>query len=359
MRPFRDRPDVKVLGRWYWCAEGALPLPFWHAFGTQYQDTFREEFLEYVIGEQVGWHGPNYHQPNPRYTGKHFCGTMQDWQEGALYGQVVQRDWEGVPLCCITTPLRPGGGVVGGKAPAFTPTQAIWWLNPDTFQDLADGDPVDTWATSAGPPNDAFSLPSGGTLKNGLGVGLTQVPPHNARNSLVPTHTFSLHQCSWYLVGGGAGTIATFNGPNIVGGPLAGVSSFIDNRTQLAAGTNHHTAIHNWSERAAYGLFSYLMGNGRMDLFMDGVLMAFNTIGPTDRFGILGFIKGLDAIGPFIGAATSFQEFLLFDRRLTPVEDWEVLTYLAHKYEIALGPDPTYFGFEYFAPGWFRPWFFP
>lgn len=358
MRPFRDRPDIKVLGRWYWCPEGARPLPFWHTFGSQYGDTFREEFLEYLVGEQVGWHGPNHHQPNPRYTGKHFCGTVQDWQEGALYGQTVQRDWEGVPLCCNTTPLRPGGGVVGGKAPAFTLFQGVWWLNPDVLSAIPPGDPVDLWPTSAGPPNDGICNVNGTTFSNGQGVFLVQPSGlHPIRNHISATHGFQLRQCSWYLVGGGANIFGTVNGPNIMA-PTAGYS-FIDGLTGLTVNTQHRSITHSWFQAATFGLFSLQFKNQNLSLFLDGVLMASGTTISGDILNVIGFIIGMNPVSLLHGFSTNFNEFLLFDPPLNDVDDWAVLSYLAHKYQIPLGPDPTYFGFEYFAPGWFRPWFFP
>jgi hypothetical protein len=360
MRPFRDRPDIKVIGRWYWCPEGAIALPFNHAFGSQYSDTFREEFLEYVVGEQVGWHGPNFHRANPRYLGKHWCGTLQDWQEGAIYGQTVPRDWEGIPLCCLTTPLRPGGGLVGGKAPVSTLTQAIWWLNPNIFDDVPADVDLSIWPTSAGPPNDAIIS---GPLPTGMADRMTPlylIPPvPGRRNTIVPTNNFTLRFCSWYMVAGGADTPLTLDGPHIVSGILPGNSNFVDNHTGVGAATNHHIAFHSSARRTVYNLWSVQLDGMSLKLFDRGALYAGTNVGSSDRLNISGFLIGLQLIAPFGGAVTNFSEFILFDHALDFVADFQVLSYLAIKYGFSLGPDPVWFSAGYFPRAYYSRFYLP
>lgn len=123
-RLYRDRPDILVPGRWYWCPPGAVAIPFFHRFLSYRLDDFTHEESgsdpreSPEVGEFSHWDGPSVVQANPRYTGQHWCGPEEYWTQGVPYAlrgtQIL--DWEGVPLCCITTPLRPGGGLAQGKA---------------------------------------------------------------------------------------------------------------------------------------------------------------------------------------------------------------------------------------------------
>jgi len=111
MRPYRDRPDILVSGRWHWCAPGAKTLPFPHAFGSAAveSEAYREDP---PIGEIWYYGGTAVSPANPRYIGQNWCGSAEEWAHGTLYSQrgTPTVDVDGVPRCCISLPLPQGGG---------------------------------------------------------------------------------------------------------------------------------------------------------------------------------------------------------------------------------------------------------
>jgi len=100
MRLFRDRLDVLVWGRWYWCPEGAKSVGFLSPFKSSRllpDDTkgtveLGEVFEAQEITDGVG---------NQRYTGQGVCGDAEVWRNGILYADrgTPLRDWDGVPFC--------------------------------------------------------------------------------------------------------------------------------------------------------------------------------------------------------------------------------------------------------------------
>lgn len=81
MRPFIGRPDIEVDGQWYFCLEGAKPLPFMHSFASQNWDP-STHMIEPAIGEVRGRQG-YVKDPTPAtLDGLHFCGPQTAWQNG-------------------------------------------------------------------------------------------------------------------------------------------------------------------------------------------------------------------------------------------------------------------------------------
>jgi hypothetical protein len=117
MRPFRDDPSRLIAGRWQWCPPGASALPFAHAFGS-YFDLSEQSVEDPVIGEVPIFGGWTDGESNPRYLGKNYCGAIANWQNGSLVADLGSTpvDAEGVPLCCVTLPMTPGGPALGGTA---------------------------------------------------------------------------------------------------------------------------------------------------------------------------------------------------------------------------------------------------
>jgi hypothetical protein len=77
-----------------------------------------EERINPTVGEIPQKNGRSRGQNNPRMNGTGFCGTEQDWTEGALYGDPhvpPAVDADGFPLCCPQLPMQ-GGIELNGAA---------------------------------------------------------------------------------------------------------------------------------------------------------------------------------------------------------------------------------------------------
>lgn len=110
MRPYRDRPDIEVKGRWRWCAAGAKTIPYWHLFGSFTMD-YGEKRIDPPVGEIPKKQGRSRGESNPRLNGQGWCGTQQDWEQGSLYAGHVPPlvDADGIPLCCPSASPPLGG----------------------------------------------------------------------------------------------------------------------------------------------------------------------------------------------------------------------------------------------------------
>ncbi len=110
MRPYRDRPDVTVAGRWQFCPEGALPLPFPHLFGSARM--LPNTPADADLGETTDRGTAVRSRTSSSYTGLHFCGTAEQWQDGVYYADrgTTPVDVDGIPVCC-QRPDEPLGGI--------------------------------------------------------------------------------------------------------------------------------------------------------------------------------------------------------------------------------------------------------
>lgn len=117
MRPYRDRPDIVVPGRWRWCPDGAKAIPYLHRFGSHTMD-WGEERLDPPVGEVPRKNGRTRGESSPRYTGQHFCGTEEDWTLGTLHATHTPPpvDADGIPLCCLLAGEPLGGWVLDGES---------------------------------------------------------------------------------------------------------------------------------------------------------------------------------------------------------------------------------------------------
>lgn len=100
IRPFRDS-DIEVRRRWFRCAPDAPPLPFPDIF----RSTRWEPFPYLRAGAGSVWPSGWEHQRVGVVQGfdyKHFCGTKEDFQLGALFDPArnVLYDDEWIPECC-------------------------------------------------------------------------------------------------------------------------------------------------------------------------------------------------------------------------------------------------------------------
>jgi hypothetical protein len=120
MRLFSDRPDVLTDGQWFWCPDGAKPIPFMNRFVSQSQDYKHLEGSP-AVGEYRGRGAWLNGACPPQYTGTHFCGEVEAWQNGILYadrpGLPIGED--GYPSCCPHLPMHGAELGLQGSAPVY------------------------------------------------------------------------------------------------------------------------------------------------------------------------------------------------------------------------------------------------
>lgn len=125
-RPFRDRPDVIVRGRWHWSPPGARVIPYEHLFGSSTHDP-NGTLDDPPLGELRGHHGRSKGKTSARYTGQNWCGSEEVWTQGALFSALGTPtvDEEGVPKCCQSLPPTPGGADAAGDASYIGPGSVL------------------------------------------------------------------------------------------------------------------------------------------------------------------------------------------------------------------------------------------
>ena len=340
-RPFRNRPDITIPGRWYWCPPGAKALPFAHAMGSMCQDQTPRLGHEWDLGEIPIWEGIQTHVANSRYTGQHWCGTIADWQQGAVYGQTIELDREGVPLCCRAEPIRPGGGAVLIQPRQFSLMQALWWLQADVLTG-AFLDPVTAWPNSDPSVNPGIGQGvNGGPALGSNAVIFQTFPPHGERNQINATHGFELSAATWYLVGGSINPEFFNYGVAIIGGSLLEVVSFQGGLGFLQVATRKNLLTVSIPGYPTYGIYSVQFTGDIIRLYFNGELIGTSGRHTCDQINIDGFIQTASPFGPSGVGATLLSEFLLFGEVLSPQDDYQVLNYLSLKYSIPLVPQPA------------------
>lgn len=191
-----DDPEDFAWGRWEWCQEGALPMPFLHAFACPVWETDRdyvqggagfsieerkrrrrgEPYVPPKLGTERNEYRPARTTPFP---GQGFRGTRQQWREGL--GQAERIDGDQAPLCGGVSwdsrltmgfdamPQNASAGYadvsVGpeGGPEALTPI-AVATTDSVAFAtlDLATAAPEDSVALSVEPVSEAFVGPGSG-----------------------------------------------------------------------------------------------------------------------------------------------------------------------------------------------------
>lgn len=120
-RLFRDS-DEEVEIQWYFARDDAPTIPYETAVTSSYWD--REEVyvgLPYREGVGEVSPGPRIHTRPiviPAATGRHLCGTREDFERGAVFDpDITPRVYrpDGLPTCCV-----PGMGLLLGGGPART-----------------------------------------------------------------------------------------------------------------------------------------------------------------------------------------------------------------------------------------------
>jgi hypothetical protein len=104
MRLYTDRPDILTAGAWHWCPPGAVEVPYWSAFVSSVWDYWLEAGDVPAVGEVTRGAWTN-GAPDPRFTGKTFCGGADAWLRGVPFGTPhLPLDPGGAPVCCGLVP---------------------------------------------------------------------------------------------------------------------------------------------------------------------------------------------------------------------------------------------------------------
>lgn len=155
MRLFRDRPDVLVAGRWCWCPPDAVPIPYFHRFGSMHFDYDGFELGADQVGEVEVIPGYTSGVANARYTGQRWCGAKDVWTDGADFDAqgTPTADPDGVPICCQEEPRRGGAAVEGAAEFAVVAApDLLWW--PAGIEGVGVGAAIATWPDASGNGHD-------------------------------------------------------------------------------------------------------------------------------------------------------------------------------------------------------------
>lgn len=333
MRLYPDDPDRLTLGRWAWCPEGAIDLPFEHSFLSSRFDPFSWR-ADPDIGEVGGIQGYSSGKITPRYTGKHWCGGVILYQEGSpldLEGTPAV-DEEGVPLCCDAPPAV-GGLAMGGEGEAFGTGNALWWIAPSGIEGLSDDDPITSWPTISIPENPAVEFtPLQDPAKETDPDNGQAVAVFGSTSELVLSRQLQLGEFSLYVVGR---SLSPFGqaGPGLVGSSPYTPFSFRVDKTGVKVGTS--TSGLFWPHAVAHvplSIWGVRRTAGALTLSLDGVEVASGTVHATDVFHLDGLAQSTTSF-PLLNTSGMF-EVLVFGDVLTDEQQDLILTYLSNKYAI-------------------------
>lgn len=115
MRFFRDSTSlVRVV--WYFVPSDTEAVPFAHQFGSRIYDRMPE--MDLALGEQFDPHPWRGGQQPPGGAAGGLCGSLAQWQSGALLSDPSPVSWPGtdVPRCC-NPPIQISAGGIGLSGP--------------------------------------------------------------------------------------------------------------------------------------------------------------------------------------------------------------------------------------------------
>lgn len=123
MRPYGDRPDIVIPGRWRFCPEDADVVPYAHPFGSHIWEADDPPPFAPEVGEAEGPYPYSAGEVQPSAGGELLCGTREDWEGTAPYDPARvgagQTHPEGLPNCCLGLPPEP--------PPPPIPTGGLFW----------------------------------------------------------------------------------------------------------------------------------------------------------------------------------------------------------------------------------------
>lgn len=338
MRLFRDRPDVLTEGRWYWCSEDAIPIPFMSKFVSSKWDSDGIATDPMQLGEVEIIPGYTSGVANARYTGQRFCGAQEVWENGALFAQqgTPLTDEDGVPLCCQEV-NAVGGLAIEGQGIFVDLNSAAWWLNPLSLAGLSDGDPISVWPDSGRDGQDATDAGIPATVKGtnpDNGIPLAYMAPGASMGR--PLNLVLGPELTMFVVGSAGIAGDGHAGPWLIGGAIGPQRSLQITNARvlfsaagyalLAAFAQTPVALHIYSVRTKVGLG---------ELSVDGAVL--QAIGSAPSHNVL--VGGLTTAVITLPQTRSsiWYEVLIFDSFLEDDPYFSVLQALAEKYHLPLG----------------------
>lgn len=339
MRLYPDDPDRLTLGRWAWCPEGAIDLPFEHSFLSSRFDPFSWR-VDPDIGEVGGIQGYSSGKITPRYTGRHWCGGVILYQEGSplsLEG-TPPVDEEGVPLCCDAPPAV-GGLAMGGEGVTAAPTlSGLWWM-PETLAPLGPGIPIYDWTDSTGNGRDGLYSPAPAQAHTAWGsIGLM---------GALFTHNCYLNLATPWLIGTAVTSYCVFecipSSSNLEKPTLnctdqvgAGIPQWAGTTVYYQDSTSILTITQTSSASTMY-LEGVRRDGSECEIDWQGTPIKTGTINP----GGTNTFQGVHLSGgsfPFDGK-TLIYEVLIFPFRLSDSQHDQMVEYFQEKYGIGGTPD--------------------
>lgn len=344
MRLFPEDPDRLTLGRWRWCPEGALPLPFPHAFCSSVLDP-DQWGSEYPLGEVPGIVGPSKGTASIRYTGQRYCGAKTLWQQGSpldLEG-TPPVDEEGVPFCCKEV-VAVGGLAADGVGGFWNDREILLWLRPESLDGFGVGAPIDVWEDSAVnglPFTAALGAEPVKQLDTEANLSVAVFGTAAALNrglNLDLGGAYSLYMVG--LAGLGADRHA---GPWVIGGSIGSQRIFRVVNTAVTFSVAGYTLIGRYPQ-SVVGKHIYA---GRFDgsdgeITVDGAILAVSGPGPVTHPFIAGLSTAVITLPQTRTSVTG--ELLVFGTKLTDTQHQEVLKYLSEKWLIPLEVDDVVTG---------------
>jgi microcystin-dependent protein len=335
MRLYPEDPDRLTLGRWLWCPDGAMPLPFPTAFCSSRYDP--NDWQLEGVGELPAIAGYSSGRGNPRYTGRTHCGSAHLFAAGS---PVILRgtpavDADGVPLCC-SAPPAVGGEALGGVGTVVSVPAAGMWLKPESLAAYADGDPISAWDDSAvlAPPMGTGLIAPIKQTDAGTGWPTAVIPPGSS--FFRPTNLSLGAAYSIYLVGGSAPGADRHSGPWLIGGAIGPQRDF------RVIYTGVEFAVAGYSLAAPFPqtpvekhLYSVRADSIAAEIAVDGVVLKVGAPGP----GGVPFVSGLGTAVITLPQTRSswWGEVLIYLVKLTDDQDTLVQRYLCEKWLLPFG----------------------
>ena len=111
---WKDRPDIVVMGHWYFCPQGAVAVPYLYPWLAA-EWFYGQQFGPPLLGEVTSTIKFCVRPLNPRLIGQVPLGLQTDWEQGSLYtGRPYwQLDIDGLPVA-INVPTIATGTYAGG-----------------------------------------------------------------------------------------------------------------------------------------------------------------------------------------------------------------------------------------------------
>lgn len=338
MRLFKDRPEVLTAGRWYWCPEGAIAIPYMDRFVSSKWDSDGIALDPNQLGEVEIIPGYTSGVPNARYTGQRFCGAQDVWENGAFFAQqgTPATDEDGVPFCCQEAPTV-GGLAIEGQGGFVDLNSAAWWLNPLSLAGLADGDPISVWPdSSANSPMDAFG---GGVLTQkftdpDLGIPFAVCVPGGGFGRLLNLDLGS--DFTIYAVAR-AGTLGDgMAGPWVIGGSLGSQRGLrvLNNVVQFSK-ASYTISFPFAQSRVGLHIYSIRASATDAQLAVDGSRLLTYSPGPIGNSFVAGFSTAVLTLPQT--RWLDWFELLVFGTTLSDNDNDSVLQYLAERYHLPIG----------------------